>query len=256
MSSFIKTKTKLPIILILLITSFSTPVFAQKATSLLFDKSIYYQGDSGKLSVTIFNNWSDFQISTKQCYLQFDWQMSTMVFDSGAYPIIGSGSSFTFEIPFNIPSDAAVGNHQFNVVWVDKGILLGKVVVASGSLLVHDAYEKVYFNLLSSVNDKLNTGYNANYKSPEAQSLVNQAKTAHEQAISYANQGKFQDAIASATTMSNLFDQAAVAEKSYVSNPLTLWGNPTYWYFIVAAIILIIALFYIFKKKPSEKLTT
>lgn len=252
MSSFIKIKTKLIFIIILSSSLFSTPLFAQRATSLIFDKETYYQGDSGTFKITIMNNHADFQISTKRCYLQFDWQQSNMMYDSGAYPIIGSGSSYTFEIAFSTPSDATVGNHQYNVVWVDQGVLLGSVVVASNSLYVHDGYEKVYLSLISSVVDKLNVGLNARYKSPEAQALVNQAKTAYDQATVFYSQGKFQDAINSVTNVSNLFDQAAATENSYTSNPLTLGGNPYLWYLIVGAIILTILYFFVIKKKPSE----
>ena len=163
-----------------------------------------------------------------------------LVYDSGATPIIASGSSYTFSFNFNIPNNIAIGSHSYKVVWIDKGILLGSVVVKTGSFYLHDAYEKVYLGLQPTVAAKLNQQINANYKSPDAQSLLNQAQSAYQLAGTLANQGKFQDASNDMTTASNLLDQAAAAEKSYVSNPSTLGGNPQLWYIVIIGIVIII----------------
>jgi HEPN domain-containing protein len=209
----LKLKITLSLIMVLVVSLFSPLIFAQQATSSSFDKGVYYQGDNGSLSVTIFNNHASYQISTKQCYLQFDWQQSqNLVYDSGATPIIASGATYTFSISFSIPSNMAIGYHQYKVVWVDKGILLGSVVVQTGSLYVHDAYEKVFLSLQPTISSKINS---ASYASPDAKSLLNQAQSAYQQAIILANQGKFQDAITDLNSASDFLSRAQTAEATY-----------------------------------------
>lgn len=141
---------------------------------------------------------------------------------------------------FSVPSSTSVGSHSYKVVWVDNGLLLGSVTLTTGTLMVHDAYEKVYLQLLPSVQAKLNDANSANYKSPDARSDASQAQTDYGQATSLANQGQFQQANGRLNSASSLLNQAAAAEQSYVSNPATLGGNPELWYLIAIVLVVIV----------------
>lgn len=205
--------TVISLIVVLFTSLYSLNVHAQQATRSSFDQSRYYQGDSGSLTVTIVNNHSSYQITTKQCYLQFDWQQTqNLVYDSGATPIIASGSSYTFSFSFSIPDSVAIGIHSFKVVWVDNGILLGSVVVATGSINVGDAYEKVFLNLQPTISNNINS---ASFVSQDAKSILTQAQSAYQQAITLANQGKFQDAITDLNSASDFLSRAQAAENTY-----------------------------------------
>jgi hypothetical protein len=73
-----------------------------------------------------------------------------------------------------------------------------------------------YQSLLQSFKTELNQATGAVYKSPDAQSLLSQAQTYYSQATNSANSGQLQDANSKLASASNLLDQAAAAEKSYV----------------------------------------
>jgi len=118
---------------------------AQQANSSDFDQSRYYQGDNGRLTVVLYNDHTSYQITTKQCYLQFDWQTDQKVaFIAPQTPTIASKYTGTFTFDFSIPSNVAVGYHTYKVVWVDNGLLLGSQTVISSSLYVGDAKRTGY----------------------------------------------------------------------------------------------------------------
>jgi hypothetical protein len=188
---------------------------AQQVQSITWSSSEYFQGDSGSVTVVLYNNHNSYQICTKQFYIQFDWQPSNTAFASSETPCIASGQSYTFTIYFSIPTTVSVGYHTYNVVWVDSGFLLGTVTVDSGSLYVHDAYEKVYDQLAPSVQSQINS---ASYRSPTAQADLNQAISYYNQAVSLANQGEFQAAVNDLNQASNYIQQANVAEQTYLQS--------------------------------------
>ncbi len=73
-----------------------------------------------------------------------------------------------------------------------------------------------YQSLLQSTQARLSQETGANYKSPNAQLLLTQAQTYISQATNAADSGQLQEASSKLTSASDLLDQAAAAEKSYV----------------------------------------
>jgi hypothetical protein len=243
---------------IILLVSLSTIVYAQKATSITWDSSTYYQGDNGVLTVNLINDHSAFQICTKQLYLQFDWQQpQNQVYASSDTPCIATGQSHQFSIQFSIPSSASIGQHTYKIVWVDSGILLGSVIVSSDSLNIHDAYEKVYLSLEPTVQQAINQ---AHYQSPTANNLLTQAISVYNQAITLANQGQYQGAVNDLNQAQTFLSAANTAEQSYQppsgpsGNPLVGGSNNTLLIIVVVAVIIII-IYYLstHKKKQTEK---
>ena len=56
----------------------------------------------------------------------------------------------------------------------------------------------------------------------------------------YFNMRALKDTNDKLTSVSNLIDQAAIAEKLYVSNPTTPAGNTQLWYIAIIGIVIII----------------
>jgi flagellar biosynthesis/type III secretory pathway M-ring protein FliF/YscJ len=73
--------------------------------------------------------------------------------------------------------------------------------------------EKIYNDLLPSVQNKLNGANSANYESSEAQSLLQQARSTFEDATTNATQGNWNLAIQNLEIAGDFLDQASEAEQ-------------------------------------------
>jgi hypothetical protein len=182
---------------------------------------VYYQGDSGSVTVN-FDSSCPEELKISYIGVQFDWMPSDTYYplDLSDNPVgIASNGQYTFNsIGFNIPSDASVGQHSVKILirgqqhglwWYDIS------VTASTSIRVHDAYELIYNQLYPETSSKLNNAQNVDYKSPDAQSLMQQANSEFNVASSLANQGQWHDAVTHLQSVSSLIDQANAKEQSY-----------------------------------------
>ena len=106
---------------------------------------------------------------------------------------------------------------------MDKGLLLGTVTVAQGTLQIDDAFEKVYVNTLPGVQQTISQEQSDSYQSPTAQSDLSQAVSYYNQAQTLANQGQWQNAVSDLNQANSYASQAAAAEQSYT--PPTHTGN-------------------------------
>ncbi len=248
--SFIGKTLGIWIVLSILFACGSTPLtFGQTVTSYSFDQPVYYQGDTGTLSVTLTNS-NPYQISTKQFFLQFDWQETqNFVFNADSTgPNLANGISYTFIIHFSIPSDVAIGPHTFKVVWVDAGILLGtQVVIQPKPIVIHDAFEKVYIQTLNPLTSKVSSIQGTTFQSPDANALIRQALDKYKLATSLATQGQFRDAVDALNAVSSFIDQARAAETTFIQQQTILIGVGVG----VAAAIAILVLFFRRKKRVS-----
>lgn len=186
-----------------------------------WSRSVYYQGDSGSVIVN-FDSSCPEELKINYIGVNFDWMPS-----NGYYPLdlsdnpvgIASDGQYTFSsIGFNIPSDASVGQHSVKILikgqqhglwWYDIS------VTATTSVNVHDAYEKLYNQLYPETSSKMNNAQYNDYKSPDAQALIQQANSEFNVASSLANQGQWHDAVTHLQSVSNLIDQANAKEQSY-----------------------------------------
>ena len=179
--------------------------------SLSWDASVYYQGDSGTVTFTLYNDNPLVQWYIKKVGIQFDWMQGGQAYLKDVGQNIASGSSASYSVLFSIGSLVTVGQHSFNIIYV--GAFDDTHVIGSGSIYIHDAYEKVYRGAVDSVYQKIVA--DANFKSPNAQSLYKQALDAYNQAATLANQGLWRDANDKLTSASSLLSQAEAAESSY-----------------------------------------
>jgi hypothetical protein len=181
----------------------------------------YYQGDSGTVTVTFTSSCPD-QLQLSSASIQFDW-MTTPVAVTVNSPNIATGNQYTFPaLSFNIPADLSVGSHSFTLTiqGQQKGLFgwsdISPSGTASNAINVHNAYEKVYKQNIQSVTNALTNAFNANYRSPDAQALLQQAQSMYNQATSLANQEQWQAAIDDLNTASSYASQAAAKEATYV----------------------------------------
>ncbi len=194
-----------------------------------FDRGIYYQGDSGSVTPTFYSHCPD-QLTITSISVQFDWATTENTITVSS-PNIATGNQYTpsFGVSFSIPSEASVSSHSYTITYKgqQKGLFgwYDISVSATGSISVHDAYEKIYNQNIQSISSTLTRAFNANYRSPDAQALLQQAQSMYNQATSLANQGQWQGAVNDINTASSYASQAAAKEATYV--PPTPVPTPT-----------------------------
>ena len=239
-------KLKLIITLIIIIVSslLARQINAQIETGSSFNKDDYYQGDVGTMTITILNNHNASTIGKSGCYLQFDWQYSSSYFESNATPDLPFGSSYAFTINFNVPQDVAVGNHTYEVVWVDKGFLYRIVTVKSGFLYIRDTYERTYYIVF---NDVVNKYLKVRQIGSTANSLVEQAEDSLQSAGLLSKHGVWKEAI------TRLNDANELLEKANISSEETInLYNMILISIIVIAIIILGVLIYLRNRIEKE----
>jgi hypothetical protein len=192
--------------------------------SFSWSKSVYYQGDPGSVVISLTSTSGD-ELEFTWVGLHYAWMQQDhyYVLDLSSSPVrIPSGGSATFStLSFDIPSDAPVGSNDYYVRitfnehhWYgwDNGATWTS---STFQTYIHDAFEKTFNDLNLQVSNKIGDAQNANYKSPDAESLLSQAQNEYSLAASLANQGKWQDAVSHLNTASNLLSQAPAKEQAY-----------------------------------------
>jgi len=182
-------------------------------------------GNSATASVIFINNSPD-DLTIESVSIHFDWM------DAGLY--VGATLPNPVTVPvndsqvlspllINIPSNVTLGTHTYTIgidgvqgtsdfSW-DSTQLMITIGTATSS-------QETFNQWNSRVAGNLSTAEKANYRSSQAKSLLQKAKTANTQAQGLAGNQSWALAIASLQTASSLLDQAATAEKNY---------KPTFW---------------------------
>ncbi len=102
-----------------------------------FNQSTYYQGESGTVTITLYNENPLFQWKINQAGIQFDWQQQEHLwFFTQVNQNIASGQSYIFSINFRINENVNVGAHSFSIKYV--GIFDDIHTVATGAFYVHE----------------------------------------------------------------------------------------------------------------------
>lgn len=203
-------------IILLLLCVNHTSAYALQLSGQSWNSNKYFQGDNGgTVTITLYNNVPLFQWYIKTVEIQFDWQVqSSYAYQTPVGQNIASGQSGTYSISFDVPSTVSVGNHSYTMYYV--GAAGDMHSIATGSLFVHDMYEKQYDGLLSSIQYQLNSV--PNYNSPDAKSDLSQAQSDFVQATTLASQSQFQSAVEKLNAAQSMISQANSAEQSYNSN--------------------------------------
>ncbi len=107
-----------------------------------FDRSAYYQGENGTVTIILYNDNPLFQWYIRTAGIQFDWQKSQNIWFAKSVELnIASGQSYTLTVEFGIDNGVSVANHSFEIKYV--GSFNDYNTVARGILYVRDVYEKL-----------------------------------------------------------------------------------------------------------------
>ena len=160
------------------------------------------------------------QAYVEEVELQFDWQQSSnqsYVAKVGENLTVGSTTAYVIRI--SIPANASVGLHPYAIFYVGQHNDSHRL--ATGSFYVHDASERVYNGLLSTVQMRLEAAANATFRSQDARSLVDQARTTLSKARNFANSSDFEGAVTQLKVASSLIDQAYSSDQNYQTRTQT-----------------------------------
>ena len=259
---------KLPVLLLILMTILITAFLFGSVSALnqneasvslaWLQQSPYYQGTSASAMITFRSNSSE-ELKIYNIGLHFDWMPSDSFYgrNLSENPVtISPFGSHTFEtITILIPADTSVGQHTYFVgvdglegdapsafSW-DSPIMV--VEVRGGS-------QKTFNQLLPEIASKISLANNASYQSPEAQSLLESAKTAYSDAVVHSTEGSWLDAISSLDSASDYLDEAETAEQNFNASVgqrnqlLIVVGG------IAAVIIVVVAFAILLKKKKKQ----
>ena len=211
-------------LLALAVVASPRPSLALQVQQTFWSSNAYFQGESGSVTVSLFSDSSSCgcvaagvtQAYVEEVELQFDWQQSSSQFyvtKVGENLTVGSTSAYVIRI--FIPANASVGLHAYAIYYV--GQHNDGHNLAAGSLYVHDANERVYDGLLLRVQKRLDVAANDTFRSQDAKSWLEQARTTFTHALALANTSEFQDAVSKLNVASNLIDQAYSTEQNYQS---------------------------------------
>ena len=231
----------------------------EASVSLSWSSQTYYQGDAAAARITFQSYCSD-ELRLYYIGIQFDW-MSPVEFyglDLSDDPVsISSYGSYTFDIKtIRIPSNVSAGSHNYFVGV--EGLQVGQAMVdfswdsPISVIEIHDVNEKVFYALRSEVADKINAAINANYKNPEAQSLLNQAKNEYSTAHLLGNEDKWQEAVASLQKAADYVEQAEAKEQTGGG----LAGIPQSLVLILAVsviVVIVVAIIAVIVKKKRKQ---
>ena len=226
-------------------------------------QSPYYQGSSASVMITFRSNSSQ-ELKIYNIGLHFDWMPSDSFYgrNLSENPVtISPFGSHTFEtITILIPASASAGQHTY-FVGIDGLEGTAPSVFSWDSQImvveVRGGSQKTFNELLPTIASKISSANNASYQSPEAQSLLESAKTAYSEAVVFSTEANWQEAIASLDSASDYLDEAKVAEQNFqVSagqrNQLLIAAGG------IAAVVIVVIIFAILlkrKKKPAKEST-
>ena len=199
----------------------------QDEISLSFNwsKSNYYQGDSGSVTITLRSTCGN-ELEFTWVGIHFAWMRENYYYrlDLSSNPKrIPSGGSITFtSITFYVDADTSIGWNDYHVLihykehhWYGWDTTDKTWTSSTMQMYIRDAYEKTYNELRPQVSSDLNNAEGAGYEGADAKSLISQASSEYDLALSLANQGKWEGAVTHLQTASNFLMQASAAEEDY-----------------------------------------
>jgi hypothetical protein len=219
-----------------------------------------YPGGTMMASVHLKSNSTEI-LTIMYVGIHFDWMPSDkfLGYDLSSDPVglIPSAEKYLDPITIVVPANVTVGEHSY-FVGVDG--LEGSTDQFNWdsqtfTLVVKEPKEEEYNVLLPQVSGNITGSEEKNYQSPKAQSLLEQAKDAREQAIDYGTQNNWNEAVSmlnNALTylkQTDAEEQKYLAETSFTQMLLIIIG------IAVAAIVVILVTVYLMKKRKQNKIS-
>jgi len=221
----------------------------EASVSLLWSTPKVYQGDIVSVRITFTSSTAD-QLTIVGIGLQFDWDPDKFYGpDLSANPVTvsGFGTHIFDAIAIQIPAHVSTGTHSY-FVGVDgvQGYSLDFSWDSPGSTIqVQSATGKVYGVLLSQFEIDLSEARDANFKSAEARSLLQQAQAEYDISRSLVNSSFVSDenwsqALLHIQNATTYLEQANAAEQR--TDEQAGEQQTLLFYIAIAAIAVIIAL--------------
>ena len=181
----------------------------------------HYQGSSSTFSLFLISTSSE-ELTIYYFGIHSDWMDpdSFIGYDLSANPVVipAFGNQLLPEATFSIPDDVSVGPHSY-FIGIDgvQGVSTSFSWDSSTySLVVQTSGLEAYSGLVSQVTSEITEAVNAEYQSLDAQSLLDQAENAYSQALSYANEANWVEAVSALQRASSYLEQADTGEQNYV----------------------------------------
>jgi hypothetical protein len=218
-----------------------------------------YPGDTISIRITFKSNYAE-QLRIYDIGLQFDWMSSDSFsgHDLSDSPVtVPSQGTYIFDpIVVQIPLNASAGLHSY-FVGIDgtEGLSASSFSWNSSSftIQIHSFTEKIYNELLPSVENKLNGASSANYESAEAQSLLQQAQSAVSNATIAAGEQKWNLAIENLEIADGFLDQASEAEQRSDEQRAALQSLLFYLAIIAIVVIIVVSIIVVVVRKRRKQ---
>ena len=231
----------------------------EATVSVSWSSQTHLSGEMESATIT-FKSKSSEMLTIYNIGLHFDWMPTDGFYglDLSANPaVIPSYGGYTFDsMTFLITSSTSAGAHSY-FVGIDgrEGASASVFSWDSPTFMIQiESSESIFSDLLSQVESKISEADNANYESPDARSLVTQAKNDHELALrSLEEEENWQEATSALQNASDNLDQANLEEQRFDEQ------NQTQLLIIVAVIIAISTvsiIAVIVRKRRKQKLAT
>jgi carbon starvation protein CstA len=216
----------------------------EASAELLWSSQAVYSGDFVTVRITFTSSTAD-QLKIYRIGLHFGWMDENEFYTSDLtgnhVTVSGFGTQMFDPIAIQIPINVSAQTYDY-FVGVDgtQGASLTTFSWDSSTftLQIHSVTEKFYNQLKSQVEGNLTKAISANYQGSEAQSLLEQAQTAYNSALSSAGEAQWTAAISSLENASNYLDQASAAEQE--SEEQSEQMQSLLWYLVIVVVVVIV----------------
>jgi len=231
----------------------------EASVSLFWSSQTVYPGDMVSVRLTLKSNYAE-QLKIYYIGLHFDWMDPDGFYgsDLSANPVIvPSFGTYIFDaIAIQIPLNVSAGSHSY-FVGIDgtEGLSLSNFSWDSPALTIqiHGVTEKIYNGLVSQVESKLNEAIGANYKSAEAQSLLQQAQYEYNRAHSLANEERWNEALSRLYNATDLLEQADESEQVSEEQKAEQQSLLFYLAIIAIAVIVVVSIIVVVLRKKRKQ---
>lgn len=193
---------------------------SEARVSVGWSPNILYRGITATANV-LFINDSPEEITIYYFGLHFDWMESDnfIGYDLSTEPVTipsSQGTTFT-PVTVKVPLNATIGPHTYFVgvdgVKGESADFIWNSTIFTKNIL--NSAQEVYDNLVNQVEVEISEAVDANYQSPEAQSYLTKAETAHSNALTFAADQELDQAISLLQSASFYIGQAENIEQNY-----------------------------------------
>jgi hypothetical protein len=230
--------------------------------SVAWRNDTYYRGSNSLVTVFFISDSLE-ELKIEYFGLHFDWMESDSFvgFDLSDDPVVipALEARYFSSISIQIPEDASIGAHNY---FVGVNGIQGESTSFSWNsstltLIVEGSGQEVYGELVTKTFNDISEAVDSDYQSSEAQSLLEQAENSYSQALSYANQENWNEAVSALESAYSYIEQADAKEQDYKESnneqiALLFFIGITV---VVVAVLIVIFLLKKRKQSPIEKST-